>query len=142
MTGKQKSMDVEELYNLDLKVNRGKILTSSDGELLTQALRKYSVDRSITLIESKVMTLKADITPFNMFCLHLDLKAKWSPDVYKAMMLEFQEVLDFLAGVGVTQVYIMVPKELVKFETMFGFVALLRVEADNKEYILMNRGTR
>lgn len=75
------------------------------------------------VVTTEYCELYGQIIPSGKIFLHLNFKGKWSKDLLKDMIYDFNKVLDEFKEKGVKYIFVIIPNDakLLKFETLFGF---------------------
>ncbi len=99
-------------------------------------------NRSATLpiVQTEYCQLVAEIIDSGKMFLHLNLMkdVKFTPELYKDMLIDFNEVIDYVKKKGIEYLFVIIPNDekLLKFERMFGFEVLQVLhKEDNPEEI-------
>lgn len=67
---------------------------------------------------------------------------KMTHTLYKDFVLVLEMTKETLSNKGTDKVYVLVPQSLEKFEGMFGFETIGRIEKNNELYVLMEQPTK
>ena len=93
-----------------------------------------------TLITTNDFRISGELQDKNLF-LHLDYLVRWSPSVYKQLLFILTDIKHSAHKLNITDLYVLVPLEFIKFESLFGFEPeqILHSQTLNKDYILMSQ---